>query len=103
MEPRGEPGVEAVVDRLQPGEEDSRSANVLTGAHAVLGVLGLLGARQRDLQSRVVEETPVVRGIQWCGADVAANHQGECLVGAPNRQIRAGTDRGSGCASPNRE
>ena len=110
MEPCGEPGVEAVVDRLQPGEEDSWSANVLTGAHAVLGVLGLLGARQRDLQSRVVEETPVVRGVQWCGADVAANHQGECLVGSddslvgtPNRQVRAGTDHGSGCESPNRE
>ncbi len=102
MEPRGG-GVEG---RYRSAPARKKDANVLTGAHAVLPViLGLLGARQRHLQSRVVEETLVVRGVQWCGADVSPPITRECLVGsddtlvgAPNRQYAPPT--AAAAASP---
>ena len=105
-----EPGIEPVVDRLQPGEEDAGGADVLACAHSVLGVLGLLGARKGHLQTRVVEESLVVRGVERSGADVSADHQGErlvgpdhSLIGAPDRQVCAGTERGGGRQATDRQ
>jgi len=89
VEAAGEFGVEAVVDGLEPGEEDAGCANVLAGADGVLGVLGALGAGEGHIEAGVGEVALVVGGVERGGADVAADDQGQGLGGPGHALVMA--------------